>query len=143
MCVNQRVAASEVHFLDIHLTDSYSQLYGPSCIKPNHHYATHVAECTRRFGPLRDFWSFLFERLNKVLKAYNVNNHGDGVLETTFFVEFHRTSSIAHVVRPSVFVFTAPSALITLSLGELHGSRPTKSSSCPATGSDHAQGYAR
>ncbi|THH26684.1 hypothetical protein EUX98_g7505 [Antrodiella citrinella] len=52
-------------------------LYGSKCIKPNHHYATHVAECVRDFGPLHDFWSFLFERLNKVLKSFNTNNHAD------------------------------------------------------------------
>ncbi|KAG0700531.1 hypothetical protein DFH29DRAFT_1001034 [Suillus ampliporus] len=66
-------------------------LYGSSSIKPNHHYATHVSECARNFGPLHDFWMFLFECLNKVLKSYKTNNHGNGELETTFFHEFQRT----------------------------------------------------
>ncbi|KIK33063.1 hypothetical protein CY34DRAFT_27105 [Suillus luteus UH-Slu-Lm8-n1] len=68
-------------------------LYGSAVIKPNHHYATHVVECTCNFGPLHDFWTFLFERLNKVLKAFKTNNHENGELETTFFTEFQRTSS--------------------------------------------------
>lgn len=38
-----------------------SQLYGSNVIKPNHHYATHVAECSRNFGPLHDFWTFLYK----------------------------------------------------------------------------------
>ncbi|KAH9924357.1 hypothetical protein B0H21DRAFT_712451, partial [Amylocystis lapponica] len=73
-------------------------LYGASCIRPNHHYSIHTADFVRDFGPLHDFWSFLFERLNKLLKSYNTNNHGDGALETTFFAEFHRTSASSRVV---------------------------------------------
>ncbi|KAJ7852606.1 hypothetical protein B0H13DRAFT_2359401 [Mycena leptocephala] len=60
-------------------------LYGSSSIKPNHHYATHTSECIRNFGPLREFWTFLFERLNKLLKSIKTNNHGNGELEMTFF----------------------------------------------------------
>ncbi|KAK0441727.1 uncharacterized protein EV420DRAFT_1485563 [Desarmillaria tabescens] len=66
-------------------------LYGPSVIKPNHHYATHTASCMRDFGPLHCFWTFLFERINKVLKSYNSGNHSGGELEVSFFREFHRT----------------------------------------------------
>ncbi|KAE9386142.1 hypothetical protein BT96DRAFT_960642 [Gymnopus androsaceus JB14] len=67
------------------------QFYGPSVIRPNHHYATHIAPCVRNYGPLHEFWTFLFERLNKVLKSYRTPNHGGGELETSFFREFHRT----------------------------------------------------
>ncbi|KIJ06688.1 hypothetical protein PAXINDRAFT_158658 [Paxillus involutus ATCC 200175] len=66
-------------------------LYGSSCLKPNHHYACHTATYARNFGPLNGFWTFLFERLNKVLKSFKTNNHASGELETTFFNEFHRT----------------------------------------------------
>ncbi|KAI0276549.1 hypothetical protein BC826DRAFT_928315, partial [Russula brevipes] len=67
-------------------------------IKPNHHYATHIAECVRNFGPLQDFWTFLFERLNKVLKSFKTNNHGRGDLEMTFFTEFHKASHTSRLV---------------------------------------------
>ncbi|KAG1907550.1 uncharacterized protein F5891DRAFT_974250 [Suillus fuscotomentosus] len=60
-------------------------LYSSNVVKPNHHYTTHVVEYARNFGPLHDFWTFLFERLNKVLKSYKTNNHANGELETTFF----------------------------------------------------------
>lgn len=73
-------------------------LYGTSCIRPNHHYAIHVAEYARAFGPLCGFWTFLFERLNRVLKSYNTNNHGNGDIETTFFTEFLRTCSTSRLV---------------------------------------------
>ncbi|KAI6126335.1 hypothetical protein EDD16DRAFT_1690711 [Pisolithus croceorrhizus] len=67
------------------------KLYGSSVIKLNHHYSTHVGDCTHNFGPLHDFWTFLCEHLNKVLKSYKANNHANGELKTTFFKEFHCT----------------------------------------------------
>ncbi|KAJ7277643.1 hypothetical protein C8J57DRAFT_173563 [Mycena rebaudengoi] len=66
-------------------------LYGPEVIRPNHHYATHTSRSVRNYGPLHEFWTFLFERLNKVLKSYKTSNHAGGELETSFFREFQRT----------------------------------------------------
>ncbi|KAF8887304.1 hypothetical protein BD779DRAFT_1470716 [Infundibulicybe gibba] len=63
-------------------------LYGQDVIKPNHYYAMDVADCSRNFGPLHDFWSFLFERLNKILKSYKTNNHAN---------EFQRTCLAARI----------------------------------------------
>lgn len=76
----------------------FKQLYGPDIIRPNHHYATHIAPCVYDFGPLHAFWTFLFERINKVLKSYNSANHAHGQLETSFFREFHRTVQQSRVV---------------------------------------------
>ncbi|KAJ3500582.1 hypothetical protein NLJ89_g9730 [Agrocybe chaxingu] len=67
------------------------KLYGDAVIRPNHHYAIHTPDSVRDYGPLHKFWTFLFERLNKVLKSYKTNNHGRGEIETSFFREFHRT----------------------------------------------------
>ncbi|KAJ7864719.1 hypothetical protein B0H13DRAFT_2237002 [Mycena leptocephala] len=67
------------------------ELYGPEVIRPNHHYATHTSRCVRNYGPLHEFWTFLFERLNKVLKSYKTPNHAGGELEASFFREFQRT----------------------------------------------------
>ena len=67
-------------------------------MKPNNHYSTHTAEFVRAYGPVHGFWTFLFERLNKILKSFNTNGHADGQLETTFFTEFHRTSMCSRVV---------------------------------------------
>jgi hypothetical protein len=53
----------------------------------------------RDFGPMYGFWTFLFERLNKVLKSYKLNNHGFGHLEVSFFHEFHRTNRVSQMVR--------------------------------------------
>lgn len=59
----------------------------------------HTTQFIRNFGPLREFWTFLFERLNKVLKSYKTPNHGGGELETSFFREFHRTVQLSRQVR--------------------------------------------
>ncbi|KIO14402.1 hypothetical protein M404DRAFT_18570 [Pisolithus tinctorius Marx 270] len=74
------------------------KLYGSGVIKPNHHYSMHVSNCTHNFGLLHDFWTFLFEHLNKVLKSFKVNNHTNGELEMTFFKEFHRTCESLRVI---------------------------------------------
>ncbi|KAJ7774305.1 hypothetical protein DFH07DRAFT_952551 [Mycena maculata] len=36
------------------------ELYGPEVICPNHHYATHTACNICNYGPLNEFWMFLF-----------------------------------------------------------------------------------
>ncbi|KAJ7686947.1 hypothetical protein B0H17DRAFT_939859 [Mycena rosella] len=70
----------------------------PDLIKPNFHYITHIFQIIRDFGPVYGFWTFLFERLNKLLKSYDTNNHGDGELEVTFFREFHQDANLREVV---------------------------------------------
>ncbi|KAF7377085.1 hypothetical protein MSAN_00127100 [Mycena sanguinolenta] len=74
------------------------RLYGTDVIKPNHHYATHTPEDVRNYGPLQEFWTFLFERINKVLKSFNSSNHSGGELETSFFREFHRTIQTSRIL---------------------------------------------
>lgn len=66
----------------------------------------------RDFGPLHEFWTFLFERLNKVLKSYKTNNHNAGELETTFFREFHRTIATSRLVARSVLNDSDPARYI-------------------------------
>lgn len=44
-------------------------------LAPNHHMAIHLADCLERFGPVRSWWSFVFERLmGDILKGCH-NNH--------------------------------------------------------------------
>ncbi|KAG1893909.1 uncharacterized protein F5891DRAFT_985452 [Suillus fuscotomentosus] len=78
-------------------TTELIHLYSSGSVKPNHHFVTHVGACVRNFGPLNNFWTFLFERLNKLLKSYKTNNHSNGALETTFFMEFHRTCELGRL----------------------------------------------
>ena len=67
-------------------------------MRPNHHYATHTAEFIRNFGPAAGFWSFIFERLNKVLKGTNHNNHGHGTIESTFLKQFILAQNVSRRV---------------------------------------------
>ncbi|OJT12651.1 hypothetical protein TRAPUB_10801 [Trametes pubescens] len=93
------------------------ELYGPEVIRLNHHYATHTADFVRDYGPLRGFWTFLFERLNKILKSYRTNNHEGGEIETTFFREFHRSMRLhrtltAGILHPSGSTFSMASQIM-------------------------------
>lgn len=91
---------SDVHLLcGLQLLTAYIKLYGDDMIRPNHHWSIHTAEFLRDYGPVYGFWTFLFERLNKVLKSFRTNNHGGGELEVTFFREFLRTSQVSRIVN--------------------------------------------
>ncbi|RPD62755.1 hypothetical protein L227DRAFT_562043 [Lentinus tigrinus ALCF2SS1-6] len=57
-------------------------------------YYTMDGDFVLNFGPLREFWTFVFERLNKILKSFKTNNHDGGELECTFLREFHRTAEL-------------------------------------------------
>ncbi|KAJ7582245.1 hypothetical protein C8J56DRAFT_1056399 [Mycena floridula] len=70
----------------------YISLYGTSALKPNHHWAVHVPTQIRDYGPVYNFWAFLTEHLNKVLKNMNSNNHLGGELEISMMREFSRAS---------------------------------------------------
>lgn len=59
---------------------------------------THIFDEIRDFGPVYNFWSFLFERLNKVLKSYATNGHKGGELEVSFFRAFERDVKLRAMV---------------------------------------------
>lgn len=60
----------------------------PENVKPNHHYLTHIFDQIEDYGPVYSFWTFLFERLNKVLKSYSTRGRAGGDIEVTFMCEF-------------------------------------------------------
>jgi hypothetical protein len=73
-------------------------------MKPNHHYAVHIPDQLRDFGPVYEFWTFLTERLNKVLKTYNNNSWTHGQLETTMMRAFDREARIHTMVSTLCFI---------------------------------------
>ncbi|KAI0790156.1 hypothetical protein BC629DRAFT_1593292 [Irpex lacteus] len=77
--------------------DNFKRVH-PDLIKPNFHYVTHIFDQIEDFGPVYGFWTYLFERLNKMLKSYAVNNHGGGELEVTFMREYHRETRLRTMV---------------------------------------------
>ncbi|KAG0692848.1 hypothetical protein DFH29DRAFT_881990 [Suillus ampliporus] len=80
----------------------YQQLYGAKAMKPNFHWAVHLEEQIRDFGPVYNFWTFLSEQLNKLLKSSNLNNWTTGgQLEISMMREFLRgmhMEALAHMV---------------------------------------------
>ena len=71
-------------------------------MKPNFHWVTHIFDQLEDYGPVYNFWTFLFERLNKVLKSFSVNNHGGGEVEVTFFRAFARDVALRDLVSFSI-----------------------------------------
>lgn len=68
-------------------------------VKPNFHWVIHIFDQICDYGPVYGFWSFTYERLNKLLKSYNTNNHGGGEIETTFMRAHIRDSKIRDILR--------------------------------------------
>lgn len=62
------------HHVEEYLKGSTS-LFQHCKLAPNHHMSIHLADCLERWGPVRAWWSFPFERLmGKILKSSH-NNH--------------------------------------------------------------------
>ncbi|TFY53003.1 hypothetical protein EVJ58_g9693 [Rhodofomes roseus] len=51
------------------------------------------------YGPVYGFWTFLTERLNKVLKSFSTNGRADGELEVTFFRSFSREVRMRRMLK--------------------------------------------
>ncbi|KAG8729365.1 hypothetical protein FRC12_021030 [Ceratobasidium sp. 428] len=66
-----------------------AQLRGAKRMRPNHHFATHLAEQIIRYGPMSQIWTYSGERLNYELKNTSSNRHGGGERELTFARTFH------------------------------------------------------
>ena len=74
------------------------QIYGAVAMKPNHHWAVHLSDQLRDYGPVYNFWTFLTEQLNKLLKGSNSNNWTGGQLEVSMMREFQRSTHIQAMV---------------------------------------------
>ena len=72
-------------------------------IKPNHHWMTHIFDQIEDYGPVYYFWTYIYERLNKVLKSYSTSGHSGGEVEVTFMREFMRNALLRHMVCYSTF----------------------------------------
>lgn len=72
------------------LLRAFAQIYGEDALKPNHHYSTHIGDQILDFGPVYSFWTFLTERLNKILKNTNTNNWTGGQVEISMMRQFSR-----------------------------------------------------
>lgn len=48
-------------------------LYKEATIKPNHHFAVHLAAFLRKYGPVHSWRAYVFERFNYLLQSTNTN----------------------------------------------------------------------
>lgn len=75
------------------------------------HWVTHIFDQLQDYGPVYNFWTFLFERLNKVLKRYSTNNHSNGEIEVTFMRAFQKDVALHDMV---CHIYTSNLILILL-----------------------------
>ncbi|EJU01959.1 hypothetical protein DACRYDRAFT_52480, partial [Dacryopinax primogenitus] len=78
-------------------------IYGKPNVTPTFHWFVHMAVQLQSYGPPHCFWTFLFERLNKVLKTIETNGHKGGAIKLTFAREFKREMSLSQIVSPPSF----------------------------------------
>lgn len=59
----------------------------PTC---NHHMAVHLADCLEKFGPVRSWWAFPYERLmGSILKSCHNNHLGESLFVPYLKSRFH------------------------------------------------------
>lgn len=81
------------------------QVYGAEAMMPNHHFASHIPEEIEEFGSIYEIWAFLAERLNKTLKATNLNNRRGGQQEVTMMRAYYRNLAVRSMVRRLMITF--------------------------------------
>jgi hypothetical protein len=89
-------------------------------MKPNHHYAVHLPQQLRNFGPVYEFWTFLTEWLNKILKAYNSNFWGGSQLEVSMMQHFNCKVSVHNLVSFSSILLQSTTTYRFLQAVQLH-----------------------
>jgi hypothetical protein len=73
-------------------------MYGKESMKPNFHWSVHLVQQIKDYGPVYNFWAFLSERLNKVLKSSNSNYWTGGQVEILMMREFMHAAQIDSMV---------------------------------------------
>lgn len=75
---------------------------------PSFHWSVHTPDQIRDYGPVYDFWTFLTEWLNKVLKSLNNNHWTGGRLEVSMMCGFGRDAQfktlISHLIGMHVLL---------------------------------------
>ncbi|KIJ10094.1 hypothetical protein PAXINDRAFT_157711 [Paxillus involutus ATCC 200175] len=98
----------------------YKKMYSTESMKPNFHWAVHLAQQIRDYGPVYNFWAFLSEWLNKVLKSSNSNNWTGGQVEISMMREFARGSWLDSLAWSALVTAESPviKAILEQMLGE-------------------------
>jgi hypothetical protein len=70
--VQSEEAVAAAHALLTESLTAFKRRY-PRRVVPNMHYALHIADCIRQFGPFHGWSTYAYERFNGILKSGNVN----------------------------------------------------------------------
>jgi hypothetical protein len=46
----------------------------PQSLRPSHHYLLHLGDMLERFGPMRGWWAFPYERFNGMIQKLATNH---------------------------------------------------------------------
>lgn len=78
LALKRDISSEQIDRYEYHIHEYLSsslELFQHSHLAPNHHMAIHLSDLLRSFGPVRAWWSFVFERLmGSILKGCH-NNH--------------------------------------------------------------------
>ena len=78
MLCKRSITAAEInqgHKLLKMYCKQFEKLYGANNCVSNMHFALHLKECIKDFGSVYGFWCFSFERYNRIMGNYQINNH--------------------------------------------------------------------
>lgn len=70
------IDSEDIKAFRLHSTKYLEELrsYHPSSIKPCHHFLLHIPEMMERYGPIRGWWAFPFERFNGQIQHLSTNH---------------------------------------------------------------------
>ena len=78
---------------------NYELLFGSESCVPNMHFCLHIVEAILDNGPVSNFWTFAFERLNGTLKNLPNNKRNPSVVIATFLDTHITLMSIRDVLK--------------------------------------------
>ncbi|KAG1896635.1 uncharacterized protein F5891DRAFT_1192742 [Suillus fuscotomentosus] len=114
-----------------------------NALKLNFHWAVHLRQQILDYGPVYNFWAFLSERLNKVLKSSNLNNWTGGQIEISMMREFAHGAQIDSLAHDAIANAESPivKMLLECMLSDDHKVSGTIQDAAAGTGFDKLSPY--
>lgn len=56
------------------------EIFSEDKLVPNHHASLHLGQFIRSFGPVHGWWTFPFERFNRIIQRQNINNQASAYI---------------------------------------------------------------
>ena len=101
------ITQTEIELADallLRFCEQMEELYGKTVITPNMHLHCHLKTCLMEYGPVHNFWLFVYERYNGIFENYPSSNHSLEIqLTKRFLGEFHLYSTLPQMHAPAEF----------------------------------------